>query len=112
MFHTATAEALDLEWGTERHRRALGEDNGGEGGGGRAECESEMAERQSRGREINAASPGGKPDPATSDDAVKRTGLKARKAAGPDGPDATVVGDTFKRAPDSRRSRSKPTGAL
>src|SRR5690606_41563966 len=74
-------------------------------------CESEMAERQSRGREINAASPGGKPDPATSDDAVKRTGLKARKAAGPDGPDATVVGDTFKRAPDSRTSRSKPPRA-
>ena len=58
-----------------------------------------MADKQSQGRQHNAASPGGKPDPATSDEAVRRTGLKSRKAAGPDGPDATVVGDTFKTAP-------------
>lgn len=58
-----------------------------------------MADEQSRGRKDNAASPGGKPDPATSDEAVRRTGLKSRKAAGPDGPDAAVVGDTFKNAP-------------
>lgn len=58
-----------------------------------------MAEKQSQGRKDNAASPGGKPDPATSDEAVRRTGLKSREAAGPDGPDATVVGDTFKTAP-------------
>jgi hypothetical protein len=30
---------------------------------------------------------------------VKRTGLKSRRAAGPDGPDATVIGDTFKAKP-------------
>jgi ribonucleotide monophosphatase NagD (HAD superfamily) len=58
-----------------------------------------MADKQSQGRQDNAASPGGKPDPATSDEAVRRTGLKSRKAAGPDEPDATVVGDTFKTAP-------------
>jgi len=58
-----------------------------------------MADKQTQGRQNNAASPGGKPDPATSDEAVRRTGLKSREAAGPDGPDATVVGDTFKTAP-------------
>ena len=43
-----------------------------------------MADKQSQGRQDNAASPGGKPDPATSDEAVRRTGLKSREAAGPD----------------------------
>lgn len=98
MFHKATAARTDgvhdrngplrqaflsmTEW----RRWAAGEDD-------------EMAEKQSKGREMNGASPGGKPDASTSEEAVKRTGLKARKAAGPDGPDATVVGDTFKKAP-------------
>ncbi|MGV9010705.1 hypothetical protein [Brevundimonas sp.] len=58
-----------------------------------------MANEQSQGRKDNGASPGGKPDPLTSDEAVRRTGLMARKAAGPNGPDATVVGDTFKYPP-------------
>ena len=39
------------------------------------------------------------PDGSTSEAAVKRTGLKSRRAAGPDGPDATVIGDTFKAKP-------------
>ncbi|MGV9009558.1 hypothetical protein [Brevundimonas sp.] len=65
-----------------------------------------MTDTQSQGRKDNAASPGGKPDPATSDEAVRRTGLKSRKAAGPDGPDATVVGDTFKNA--QGQSSDKP----
>lgn len=60
-----------------------------------------MAPRQSSGREANGASPGDRPDAATSDAAVKRTGQREQKTAGPDGSDATVVGDTFKkRAPE------------
>lgn len=58
-----------------------------------------MADTQSQGRKDNGAIPEGKPDASTSDEEVRRTGLKARKVAGPDGPDATVVGDTFKNAP-------------
>lgn len=61
-----------------------------------------MADKQSQGRQDNAAIPGGKPDASTSDEAVRRTGLKSREAAGPDGPDATVVGDTFKNAPGKK----------
>jgi len=55
-----------------------------------------MTTRQTSGRDANGAAAGGKPDPLTSDEAVVRTGRKSRKAAGPDGPDATVIGDTFK----------------
>lgn len=55
--------------------------------------------KQSEGRKANAATPGGRPDGSTSETAVKRTGLKSQRAAGPDGPDATVVGDTFKAKP-------------
>ena len=54
---------------------------------------------QSEGRDDNGAIPPGKPDASTSDAAVRRTGERARRSAGPDGPDATVVGDTFKRPP-------------
>ena len=54
---------------------------------------------QSEGRDDNGAIPGGKPDASTSDAAVKRTGEASRRKAGPDGPDATEVGDTFKRPP-------------
>ncbi|ADK99458.1 hypothetical protein MMB232_00091 [Brevundimonas subvibrioides] len=52
---------------------------------------------QTRGREKNGAIPGGKPDASTSDQAVERTGKQGRENAGPDGPDPTVVGDTFKK---------------
>lgn len=55
--------------------------------------------KQTEGRERNGAEPGGKPDGSTSEADVKRTGEASRRKAGPDGPDATEVGDTFKRAP-------------
>jgi hypothetical protein len=55
--------------------------------------------KQSEGRKANGAMPGGKPDASTSEAQVKRTGEASRRKAGPDGPDATEVGDTFKRSP-------------
>lgn len=54
---------------------------------------------QTPGRDANGAIPLGKPDASTSDKAVKRTGEHETRTAGPDGPDATEVGDTFKRQP-------------
>ena len=56
-----------------------------------------MAEQQTEGRERNGATPGGKPDASTSDAAVRKVGRQSRQAAGPDGPDATAIGETFKR---------------
>lgn len=58
-----------------------------------------MAEDQSEGRKANGATPGGKPDASTSDAAVKRVGRESTRRAGPDGPDASVIGETFKRKP-------------
>lgn len=52
---------------------------------------------QTDGRRKNGAEAGGKPDATTPTEAVKKTGRDAQTAAGPDGPDASVVGDTFKR---------------
>lgn len=52
--------------------------------------------RQTKGREQNAALPGGHPDASTSDEAVKRTGRREQTTAGPDGPSAKEIGDTFK----------------
>ncbi len=57
-------------------------------------------DKQSEGRTKNGAAPGGRPDATTSDADVTRTGEASRRKAGPDGPDATEVGDTFKRSPD------------
>jgi hypothetical protein len=54
---------------------------------------------QTEGREENGAIPLGRPDASTSDAQVKRTGEQERRSAGPDGPDAREVGDTFKRQP-------------
>jgi len=54
---------------------------------------------QTKGRDDNGAIPLGKPDASTSDAAVKRNGEHERRSAGPDGPDATEVGDTFKNSP-------------
>lgn len=54
---------------------------------------------QTPGRDDNGAIPLGKPDASTSDAAVQRTGERERRSAGPDGPDATEIGDTFKRQP-------------
>lgn len=56
-----------------------------------------MEDGQSKGRKDNGAMPGGKPEAATSDKAVRETGRRETKSAGPDGPDASAVGDTFKR---------------
>ncbi len=50
----------------------------------------------SPGRERNEAEAPGKFTANGSEGATERTGEKSRKAAGPDGPDATEVGDTFK----------------
>ena len=54
---------------------------------------------QTEGREDNGAIPLGRPDASTSDVEVKRVGEQSRRKAGPDGPDATEVGDTFKQRP-------------
>lgn len=58
-----------------------------------------MDREQTKGREENGADPAGKPDVLTSDKAVKAVGQAARRSAGPDGPDATEIGDTFKKKP-------------
>lgn len=58
-----------------------------------------MTDKQSAGRDDNGAIPLGKPDASTSEAAVRRNGERERKSAGPDGPDATEVGDTFKTPP-------------
>jgi hypothetical protein len=50
----------------------------------------------SEGREKNEALPLGERSGLVSEAATKRTGLAERKSAGPDGPDATEIGDTFK----------------
>lgn len=55
-----------------------------------------MAKAQTDGRDDNAAQPLGEREGLVSNAGTKRTGKKSRKAAGPDGPDARVVGDTFK----------------
>lgn len=55
-----------------------------------------MAERQSEGRRRNGAEPGGKPDQTKPQDEVMKVGRRETRTAGPDGPDARAVGDTFK----------------
>lgn len=52
---------------------------------------------QTPGRKANGAIPAGRPDGTTSDEAIERVGRESARRAGPDGPDATEVGDTFKR---------------
>lgn len=52
---------------------------------------------QTEGRKANGAIPGGKPDAATPDKAVTSTGRLSTTKAGPDGPSAAEVGDTFKK---------------
>lgn len=65
-----------------------------------------MSGRQSPGRDRNDATPADRPDPLTSDKAVERTAERSQQAAGPDGPSAAEVGDTFKRRPESRHSET------
>lgn len=55
-----------------------------------------MSKDQTQGRDDNGASPGGRPDASTSEAKVDRVGKQSRRRAGPDGPDAREVGDTFK----------------
>lgn len=52
---------------------------------------------QTAGREANAAQDLGDRKGLVSDKGTQRTGEKSRRAAGPDGPDAGVVGATFKK---------------
>ena len=54
---------------------------------------------QTDGREKNGATPLGRPDASTSEAQVKRNAEREQRSAGPDGPDATEVGDTFKKQP-------------
>lgn len=56
-----------------------------------------MSDKQSEGRKANGADPGGKPDPATSSKAVDAVGKRETTTAGPDGPDASEIGETFKK---------------
>ena len=58
-----------------------------------------MNREQTEGREKNGADPAGKPDALTSDTAAKKVGQAEARSAGPDGPDATEIGDTFKKKP-------------
>jgi hypothetical protein len=51
------------------------------------------------GREANSAQPLGRRDGTDSMKATKRTGDRERQSAGPDGPDAAVIGETFKKQP-------------
>lgn len=58
-----------------------------------------MEREQTRGREKNGAMPGGRPDETTPEEDIIRTGRRSAEAAGPDGPDAGVIGETFKSRP-------------
>ena len=53
----------------------------------------------SPGRKANAAQPPGKFPGLKSEKDQDKTAERERRSAGPDGPDATVVGDTFKTLP-------------
>jgi len=53
----------------------------------------------SDGREANEAEPLGDFTALGGKDKVEKTGEESRKRAGPDGPDATEVGETFKKGP-------------
>lgn len=58
-----------------------------------------MADKQSSGRDKNAALPEGRRDGLVSEKGIKETGEASRRKAGPDGGDATEIGDTFKKKP-------------
>lgn len=62
-----------------------------------------MKKLNSTGRDKNAAQPLGDREGLISSKGTKRTGDDSRRAAGPDGPDATEVGDTFKTKPGATR---------
>ena len=52
---------------------------------------------QSAGRKANAALPLGQRDGGDTDRKVRKTGAREQRSAGPDGPRAEDIGDTFKR---------------
>lgn len=52
---------------------------------------------QSKGREANGATPVDKSTPDASSAAARKTGKESTRRAGPDGPDAREIGDTFKK---------------
>lgn len=54
---------------------------------------------QTEGRQENEALPPGRKDGIVSEEGVERTGEESRRRAGPDGPSAAEVGDTFKKKP-------------
>lgn len=55
-----------------------------------------MDSDNTKGREENDAGPLGARPGVVSERETMRIGKKEAKSAGPDGPDATAVGDTFK----------------
>lgn len=57
------------------------------------------SEPQTEGRDKNGAEPLGPSRGIESTKELKETGKESTRRAGPDGPDATYVGDTFKRWP-------------
>ncbi len=63
-----------------------------------------MDREQTKGREKNGAVPGGRPDETTPEADILRTGRRSARAAGPDGPDASVIGETFKSRPGQKAS--------
>lgn len=54
---------------------------------------------QTAGRRANAALPLGEREGGDTPEKVKAVGRRERRTAGPDGPSAKTVGDTFKRPP-------------
>ena len=59
--------------------------------------ETIMSSPNTKGREKNAAQPLGNHDGASSKSGAKKTAEAETKSAGPDGPSAKAVGDTFKK---------------
>jgi len=56
-----------------------------------------MTEHNTKGRKANAAQELGSRDGVVSDRETDKSGRRSTRRAGPDGPDAAEVGDTFKR---------------
>lgn len=56
-----------------------------------------MSDDNTKGRKANAAQPLGERTGTESKAGTKKTGRAERRTAGPDGPSAAAVGQTFKR---------------
>ncbi|MGI4817903.1 MULTISPECIES: hypothetical protein [unclassified Brevundimonas] len=56
-------------------------------------------DKQTEGRTKNGAVPVTKSTPDAPDKGAQKAHEKSQQRAGPDGPDATEIGDTFKKAP-------------